>query len=113
MLAAMDLFVMTSLWEGLSRSLAEAMYARLPIIATDVGGTGDAVRNNETGWLVAPNSVGAVRDALNDALTHPDRAALMAERGYTWSRTAFDLGTMQRRVAELYERLMEGTPKGK
>ncbi|MBI4534963.1 MAG: glycosyltransferase family 4 protein [Ignavibacteriae bacterium] len=108
-LAAMDLFAMTSLWEGLSRSLAEAMYAKLPVIATDVGGTSDAIRNNETGWLIKPNSVNAAVEAMEDALSNPDKARRLAECGYQWARRAFDMDTMHKRIAELYEQLAEGT----
>ena len=106
LLAAMDIFVMTSLWEGLSRSLAEAMYARLPIIATNVGGTSDVIQNGETGWLIKVNSVDATVDALLDALANPDRACRMADRGYQWARKEFDPPKMQERISRLYEGLM-------
>jgi glycosyltransferase involved in cell wall biosynthesis len=106
MLAAMDLFVMTSLWEGLSRSLAEAMYARLPVVATDVGGTSDAVRTNETGWLVPPNNAPATAAAIREVLNDPGRANTLAARGHEWARGAFDVRTMHRRITDLYEGLM-------
>jgi glycosyltransferase involved in cell wall biosynthesis len=105
MLAAMDVFVMTSLWEGLSRSLAEAMYARLPVIATDVGGTSDAVQSDHRGWLIRPNSVDAATEALVDAMSNPTKARSYAEAGYSWARQTFDPKRMQQRMAALYEEL--------
>jgi glycosyltransferase involved in cell wall biosynthesis len=106
LLRAMDLFVMTSFWEGLSRSLAEAMFASLPVIATDVGGTSDAVRNGETGWLIPANDVDAAVEAITDALEHPARAGGLAAAGLAWARNAFEPGAMNTRIAELYKGLM-------
>ncbi len=106
LLRAMDVFVMTSLWEGLSRSLAEAMYARLPVIATDVGGTSDAVRNGETGWLVPPRDVDATVCAITEALTDPSRARTLAAQAYDWARSAFDPDAMNAHIAGLYKSLV-------
>lgn len=106
-LRAMDVFVMTSFWEGLSRSLAEAMYANLPIIATDVGGTSDAVRNGVTGWLIPPNDVNAVVQALTEVIGDPERARTIAEHSHKWALHAFDVDTMHKRISKLYDHLME------
>ncbi len=108
MLKAMDLFVMTSLWEGLSRSLAEAMYARLPVVATDVGGTSDAVRNDETGWLIAPNSVDDTVAAILEARQKPSMARIFAGAGHAWAIKAFDIATMHKKIAALYLDLFSG-----
>jgi glycosyltransferase involved in cell wall biosynthesis len=107
LLRAMDLFVMTSFWEGLSRSLAEAMYARLPIIATDVGGTSDAIRTNETGWLIPPGDAGAARDAMRDAIKNPHRAKQFGDAGFGWARENFDLLKMHTDMDILYSKLFE------
>jgi glycosyltransferase involved in cell wall biosynthesis len=48
-----DIYTLVSNWEGFPRSILEAMRARLPVIATDVGGVAEAVRHGETGFLVA------------------------------------------------------------
>lgn len=110
LLRAMDLFMMTSLWEGLSRSLAEAMYVRLPCIATDVGGTPEAVRTGETGWLVPANNVAEAANALRDAALHPDRAAAAADRAHAWARATFDVNTMHEKMKDLYLRLAALNP---
>jgi len=106
-LSAMDLFAMTSYWEGLSRSLAEAMLAKLPVVATDVGGTRDAVRNGETGWLIPPDNVPAAVEALANAFANRDHAKRLAERGYQWAREAFDVATTNKRIADLYQVLVQ------
>jgi len=106
LLPALDLFVMTSLWEGLSRSLAEALYAQLPVVATDVGGTSDAIRNGETGWLIPPNDVAAAAAAIEEAVGKPGLARKIAERGYRWARKAFDVKAMNKKIEQLYIGLM-------
>jgi glycosyltransferase involved in cell wall biosynthesis len=49
-----DLFWLTSDWEGLPNALIEALACGLPVVATDVGGTGELVRDGQEGFLVAP-----------------------------------------------------------
>ena len=102
----MDIFVMTSLWEGLSRCLTEAMYSKLPVIATDVGGTADAVRNGETGWLVKPNNVESVIISLNEAIKNPDLREKMSENGYKWARSNFNTVENTNRISQLYLKLL-------
>jgi glycosyltransferase involved in cell wall biosynthesis len=63
-LARADLFVLVSRWEGLPLTVIEAMRARLPVVASDVGGVREAVVDNETGLLVPPGE----RDRLASAL---------------------------------------------
>jgi glycosyltransferase involved in cell wall biosynthesis len=106
LLKIMDLFVMTSLWEGLSRSLAEAMYANLPIVATDVGGTSDAIRNDETGWLIPAGNINATIDAILDAMDNPQKANNFAANGYNWARSEFDIEVMNKRIENLYTGLI-------
>ncbi len=110
MLGAMDLFAMTSLWEGLSRSLVEAMYAKVPVIATDVGGTADALRTGETGWLVRPNDVEAVANALKDAALDRGKGEKMALRAHDWAVRTFDLRDMVRSISQLYTDAFEKSP---
>ena len=66
--AAMDLFVLPSRWEGLSLALVEAAGVGLPIVATDVGGNAEVVAAGPGVWLVAPNDVVVLADALRAAL---------------------------------------------
>jgi len=54
LLYACDVFVMTSLWEGLPRTILDAMCCAKPVIANDVGGIKRVVKDGETGYLVKP-----------------------------------------------------------
>ena len=79
LLAAADLFVLPSLFEGLPLVLLEAMAAGLPCVATRIGGTEDAVLDGETGWLAAPGNVDDLARAVIEALSDPAARARHAE----------------------------------
>lgn len=78
-LAALDLFVLPSLYEGLPFAVVEAMAAGLPIVATAVDGTAEAIRNGVTGLLVPPGDAVALASAITLLLDDAQlRAALAA-----------------------------------
>ena len=70
---ACDLFVLSSVREGLPVSILEAMRAGRAVVATDVGGTGEAVEDGATGRLVPARDPGALAAALEDLLGNPER----------------------------------------
>lgn len=103
-LGEFDLFVLSSRFEGLPRTLMEATAAGVPVVATDVGGVGELVRHGDTGLLVEPGNPTALAEAIHAALEDPDGARDRAERA---ARGAEDhsVDEMCRRTAQVYERL--------
>ena len=85
LLAAADLFVLPSHFEGLPLSVLEAMGAGLPVVATRVSGTSEAVADGVTGRLVEPNDPAALATAMIDALEQP-RAGAPLGRGRPQAR---------------------------
>jgi glycosyltransferase involved in cell wall biosynthesis len=77
--AALDVFVLTSRWEGLPLVLAEAMAAAVPVVATTVGSIPEVVGG--AGLLVPVGDAARVASAVCELLSHPDRARQMAGRG--------------------------------
>ncbi len=73
-LAAMDIFVLPSLNEGMGRALVEAMAAGRPVIATRVGGVPAVVEDRRTGLLVPPGDSAALATAIDELLRRPDWA---------------------------------------
>ena len=71
-LAALDVFVLPSAWEAFPISLLEAMACAVPVVATDVGGVGEAVEDGVTGRLVAPGDEAALAAALAELLGDGD-----------------------------------------
>jgi len=72
LLAALDVFTLTSSSEGLSNAIIEAQSSGLPVVATAVGGNVDLVRPGHNGWLVPARDVPALADALARAAADPD-----------------------------------------
>ena len=68
-----DTFVLPSDTEGLPNALLEAMAVGLPCVATTIGGTSDALRDGQEGWLVPPGQSAPLASALRDGLAGPDR----------------------------------------
>lgn len=79
LLAAADLFVLPSLWEGLSVALLEAMAAGKPIVATAVSGTVQAMSHGQTGLVVPPCDSQALADAIVQLLSNPVQAQAMGQ----------------------------------
>lgn len=78
---ALDVFALSSRWEGLPRVLPQAMAAGLPIVATRVSGAPEAIRPGENGWLVEPGDTGAMAQRLLELAADPARAREMGRRG--------------------------------
>jgi glycosyltransferase involved in cell wall biosynthesis len=101
--AAMDLFVLPSLWEGLSLALVEAMGAGRPIVATDVGGNPEVLQD-DTGQLVRPNDVQALARAIERALRDEESARRMGTAAAKLARSKFSIEQHVCQIAALYRR---------
>ena len=75
-----DVFVSSSWAESFPYVVLDAMALGRPIVATRVGGVAEAVRDGESGLLVAPRDAGALARALNRLLSDPAEAAAMGAR---------------------------------
>jgi glycosyltransferase involved in cell wall biosynthesis len=102
LLQGLDVFVLSSLSEGYSMALLEACAVRLPIIATDVGGNGEIIRDGSTGVLVPPSDPSALAQAIVGLLQQPARAQALADAARVWVRTEGSLEAMAERYAGLY-----------
>ena len=80
-MAACDVFILPSLYEGLAEVLVEAAAAGKPIVATAVGGTDDAVKEGESGYIVPVGDREAFASRLIELLQNPALAAEMGRRG--------------------------------
>lgn len=103
LMAAADVFALPSRFEGLPLAVLEAMAAGLPVVATRVCGTAEAVRHGLTGLLVEPGRPAALATALVEVLTKPEWAAQLGERGRVRVRRYFSVDRMARQTLALYD----------
>lgn len=114
-LAAADIAVLSSDFEGSPLSVMEYMAASLPVVATDVGGVPKLVDAGRTGLLVPPSDPPALAIAIEQLLRDPDRAREMGRRGRERQQAEFSFDAMVRRVEDVYaERLaLKRRPAGR
>jgi glycosyltransferase involved in cell wall biosynthesis len=106
LLAASDIFVLPSLWEGLSMALLEAMASGLPIVASEVSGTVQVVIPNETGLLVPPGDVQKLTEAIKQLLSDPTRAQAMGAAAKQRVEAEFSAQKQADEHLTLYRRLL-------
>ncbi len=110
-LRAFDVFVLPSIFEGLSNTLLEAMATGVPVIATAVGGNLEAVIDGEAGALFEPGDVQRLAGLLARFTSDP---VLLRERGLRARATVverFELGRMVGEYQALYEALLSATAR--
>lgn len=105
LLAASDIFCLPSLREGLPVSVLEAMAMGLPVVATRIRGSREAVQDGTTGLLCAPGSPRELAGALGYLLSHPEVARKMGGAGHRRAHEAFDLAACLDAQSALYQRI--------
>jgi glycosyltransferase involved in cell wall biosynthesis len=105
-LASLDVFVLPSSWEAFPISVLEAMACGVPQIATDVGGTAEAVADDETGFLCPPEDPVALADRLARLLGDAALRARMADASRHRFDQHFRIETMLDGTAAVYERMI-------
>jgi glycosyltransferase involved in cell wall biosynthesis len=102
---AFDIFVMSSVTEGLGTSLLDAMACGKPIVATTAGGMPEVVADGRTGILVPPRDHGALADAIIRLLTDQTLRAEMGAAGLARVRTKFSAERMVQDTLDVYRRV--------
>ena len=105
LLAAFDVAVSSSAFEGSPLAVMEYMDAALPVVATRVGGVPDLIEDGVHGRLVEPGDPAALATAIVEVVRDPERAREMGARARERRRAEFDLDGTVRILEDLYERL--------
>jgi L-malate glycosyltransferase len=103
---AFDIFVMSSVTEGLGTSLLDAMACGKPIVATAAGGIPEVVRDRETGFLVQPRDHHAMARAIVTLLGDPALRHRMGEAGRTFVCERFSAERMVRDTLGVYDKVV-------
>lgn len=88
--------------EGIPVAIMEAMISGIPVIATSISGIPELVRNGDTGWLVPPENVDALADALSQIYMDPVEARRRAALGRKWVLDEFELSSNAKRLSLLF-----------
>ncbi len=107
LLACMDVYVQSSLWEGMPNAVLEAMAAGKPVVATAVDGTTELITQGETGWLVKPSDAEALADRIVYALNNLTEAKRIGEASTQRVAADFSIDNMISSYDELYRTLAE------
>ena len=102
---AFDIFVMSSVTEGLGTSLLDAMAAGKPVVATSTGGIPEVVADGETGTLVPPRDHQAMASAIVRLLNDADLRARMGAAGLRRVRQKFSAERMVQNTLRVYQRV--------
>jgi glycosyltransferase involved in cell wall biosynthesis len=106
LLAAMDVFMLTSLFEGLPRAVLQAMAAALPVVVTDTGGTREVVTDGVNGYLTAAGDVEALARGVVALASDGDRRRSFGAAGQARLGADFDIREMVRDLEQIYDELL-------
>ncbi|MBU0468553.1 MAG: glycosyltransferase family 4 protein [Candidatus Omnitrophica bacterium] len=101
-----DIFVLSSLNEGMGRAILEAMYCKKPVIASDTGGIPELVVEGKTGMLVTPGDSKALSEAMITLAKNKDRIVSYGNSGNKLANNMFSIKTMISKIENLYESLL-------
>ncbi len=101
-LAASDVFVLSSNWEGNPLAVMEAMAAGLPVIGTTVGGVPELVESGQQGILVPPGDCAAFTDAMRTLLNDPEKRTAMANAARVRAIATFNVERMAQGYESIY-----------
>ncbi|MDR1662282.1 MAG: TIGR03088 family PEP-CTERM/XrtA system glycosyltransferase [Azoarcus sp.] len=106
-LRGLDGFALSSLAEGVSNTILEAMASGLPVLATDVGGNGELVEEGKTGKLTPVNDAPAMASAIVALARRRDHARRLGLAGREAVERKYGLTAMVARYRALYDRVLE------
>ncbi len=103
-----DLFLLTSISEGIPLTVIEAMAAGLPVVSTHVGGVAEIVEDGQTGLLAPSGDDAALAERIVRLSADEARRRQMGERGRERARAIFSESQMHGGYVQLYQEMLRG-----
>ena len=100
-----DLYVMSSVQEGLGTAVLDALALAKPVVATRAGGLPEIIHDGKTGRLVAPADPEALADGIVEMLTRAQAAKAMANEGQSMVQNTFSIDAMVKNNIEIYKKV--------
>ncbi len=104
LMASSQIFILSSNWEGFPLTILEAMRAKLPVIASSVGGVSEAVINDETGYLIHTKE--ELVNGLKKLITDPSKCVAMGLQGRENYNKYFTVEIQLENTFKLYNELL-------
>lgn len=106
-LHSFDLFVMSSVLEGIPRCLMEAMAMGIPVAAYDIPGVDQLVKHKETGYLATLNDKAELKRHWGVLLNNPEEASRVATNGVNFVNKHYSAQRMGQEYMDVFSRLMD------
>lgn len=107
-LAKQDIFLLISNWEGFPISILEAMRQSLPVVASDVGGVGEAIEDRKTGFLIPRGDIDALVDCLKKMYEDKNLRDSVGHAGRICYEQKFTSEKMMQKILKVYEEVLKG-----
>ncbi|MGJ3234244.1 glycosyltransferase family 4 protein [Marivirga sp.] len=107
LLAAIDIYSLVSLWEGLPIGLLEAMAMKKAIIASEVDGTKEIIQDGKNGILISPSDINAISNAISKYIKNKDLIKKYGEEAFLSIRRDFNLDVMVENNQSTYLNLIK------
>ncbi|HBC74293.1 MAG: hypothetical protein A2008_06440 [Candidatus Wallbacteria bacterium GWC2_49_35] len=105
-LRASDLFLLTSIYEGIPNAILEAQACGIPVIATDVGGVSEIISDNFNGVLCEPKAVEAISEKIVHLIENPGFAEFIAKNAVERLKTKFSCVNLISKTCAIYKNLL-------
>jgi len=105
-LSMLDVLVLPSLWEGLPNVILEAMAAKCPVIASDVGGVKEVITDGVTGWLTRPGDKYQLAEKIYFVLTNPSHVEKVKILANNFVMQNFSIDRMVAETEKIYESIL-------
>lgn len=103
-LKAFDIFTLTSITEALAYCILEAGLARLPVVASNVGGIPEIIENDKTGILIPARQPNNIASAIRDILHNPEKANILASNLNNKVKINFSIEQMVEKTIDVYNK---------
>jgi glycosyltransferase involved in cell wall biosynthesis len=97
-----DIFVLTSLWEGFPLTICEAMASFVPVVSTRVGGVPEMIEHSITGLLTEPGNIEQLQDAIGKLIRDKELSNRLAHAARKKVEETFSLEKILGQIEELY-----------
>lgn len=102
MMAAMDIFMLTSLWEGLPRVIPQAMCMGLPVVCYQIDGIKEIIQQGINGYMFPAGEIRKMADTCIDLFKNKNKRETISTIGQTFARNEFNIDYMITKISNLY-----------